>query len=230
MLFTDNAEKNSQYYDDIYAQGYNTTRYYPLYSHIMDSIKKIEKPRVLEIGCGVGDLGKMTIDEGIAYRGFDFSEEAVNCSQRLCPDGDFQVGDAYEEKCYLPHDYNIAVALEVLEHVDDLRVIKNIPPGVHLLASVPDYNDVAHLRIYQDPQRDIIDRFKPLLDIVEIVPMVSENKASGHKMTVYVFHAVRKNPASKLILSGAMTETKIGRNDPCPCGSGKKYKKCCGKK
>ncbi|WP_424236814.1 YecA family protein [Bhargavaea ginsengi] len=23
---------------------------------------------------------------------------------------------------------------------------------------------------------------------------------------------------------------KVGRNDPCPCGSGKKYKKCCGKK
>jgi preprotein translocase subunit SecA len=25
-------------------------------------------------------------------------------------------------------------------------------------------------------------------------------------------------------------EQKVGRNDPCPCGSGKKYKKCCGKK
>ena len=24
-------------------------------------------------------------------------------------------------------------------------------------------------------------------------------------------------------------QKKIGRNDPCPCGSGKKYKKCCGK-
>lgn len=24
-------------------------------------------------------------------------------------------------------------------------------------------------------------------------------------------------------------DKKIGRNDPCPCGSGKKYKKCCGK-
>ncbi|HEY9575397.1 MAG TPA: SEC-C metal-binding domain-containing protein [Lachnospiraceae bacterium] len=24
-------------------------------------------------------------------------------------------------------------------------------------------------------------------------------------------------------------EKKIGRNDPCPCGSGKKYKQCCGK-
>jgi len=22
-------------------------------------------------------------------------------------------------------------------------------------------------------------------------------------------------------------EKKIGRNEPCPCGSGKKYKKCC---
>jgi uncharacterized protein YecA (UPF0149 family) len=25
-----------------------------------------------------------------------------------------------------------------------------------------------------------------------------------------------------------INETKVGRNDPCPCGSGKKYKKCCG--
>jgi hypothetical protein len=25
------------------------------------------------------------------------------------------------------------------------------------------------------------------------------------------------------------TSPKVGRNDPCPCGSGKKYKKCCGK-
>ncbi len=24
-------------------------------------------------------------------------------------------------------------------------------------------------------------------------------------------------------------EPKVGRNDPCPCGSGKKYKKCCGR-
>ena len=24
-------------------------------------------------------------------------------------------------------------------------------------------------------------------------------------------------------------KNKVGRNDPCPCGSGKKYKHCCGK-
>lgn len=26
-----------------------------------------------------------------------------------------------------------------------------------------------------------------------------------------------------------LNENKVGRNDDCPCGSGKKYKKCCGK-
>jgi preprotein translocase subunit SecA len=25
------------------------------------------------------------------------------------------------------------------------------------------------------------------------------------------------------------SQEKVGRNDPCPCGSGKKYKKCCGR-
>jgi|ERR1035437_7986309 hypothetical protein len=27
----------------------------------------------------------------------------------------------------------------------------------------------------------------------------------------------------------AVAAPKVGRNDPCPCGSGKKFKKCCGK-
>jgi len=26
-----------------------------------------------------------------------------------------------------------------------------------------------------------------------------------------------------------IAEKKVGRNEPCPCGSGKKYKKCCGR-
>jgi hypothetical protein len=31
-------------------------------------------------------------------------------------------------------------------------------------------------------------------------------------------------------LSEKAPKRKIGRNEPCPCGSGKKYKKCCGRK
>ena len=31
-----------------------------------------------------------------------------------------------------------------------------------------------------------------------------------------------------IVLPKPRTVTKIGRNDPCPCGSGQKHKKCCG--
>ena len=34
----------------------------------------------------------------------------------------------------------------------------------------------------------------------------------------------RLNPLPQILNPG-----KVGRNDPCPCGSGKKYKKCCGR-
>jgi preprotein translocase subunit SecA len=36
-------------------------------------------------------------------------------------------------------------------------------------------------------------------------------------------------PAQEEAARPVRTGAKIGRNDPCPCGSGKKYKKCCGK-
>lgn len=36
-------------------------------------------------------------------------------------------------------------------------------------------------------------------------------------------------PASRAAGSSAASHSEAGRNDPCPCGSGKKYKKCCGK-
>ena len=35
----------------------------------------------------------------------------------------------------------------------------------------------------------------------------------------------KKYKSSKTVVK----EEKVGRNDPCPCNSGKKYKKCCGK-
>lgn len=34
--------------------------------------------------------------------------------------------------------------------------------------------------------------------------------------------------AQKMSTTVVNKERKIGRNEPCPCGSGKKYKKCCG--
>ena len=37
------------------------------------------------------------------------------------------------------------------------------------------------------------------------------------------------NKDEKTLKGGTHKKEKIGRNDPCPCGSGKKYKQCCGK-
>ena len=37
------------------------------------------------------------------------------------------------------------------------------------------------------------------------------------------------NDGKQHVSAGPKKSTKIGRNDPCPCGSGKKYKQCCGK-
>jgi hypothetical protein len=44
------------------------------------------------------------------------------------------------------------------------------------------------------------------------------------------FSARSAKPAPKLISAEeyAQRPAKVGRNEPCPCGSGKKYKKCCG--
>ncbi len=39
----------------------------------------------------------------------------------------------------------------------------------------------------------------------------------------------RDDSAPVPLLTPVRTGPKIGRNDPCPCGSGKKYKKCCGR-
>jgi preprotein translocase subunit SecA len=49
---------------------------------------------------------------------------------------------------------------------------------------------------------------------------------------------LKPKPAEQSVraASAAMTGSKakssmtVGRNEPCPCGSGKKYKKCCGAK
>ena len=52
--------------------------------------------------------------------------------------------------------------------------------------------------------------------------MAEENSMPGHPMPP---GDMENGPKLKPVTA----ELKVGRNDPCPCGSGKKYKKCCGK-
>jgi preprotein translocase subunit SecA len=39
---------------------------------------------------------------------------------------------------------------------------------------------------------------------------------------------VNSEVSAEQIVRPVRTGPRVGRNDPCPCGSGKKHKKCCG--
>lgn len=60
-------------------------------------------------------------------------------------------------------------------------------------------------------------------------PSVSEERMEqfGEALwAVYDLYAIAKSLGPRI--EPVRNDAKVGRNDPCPCGSGKKYKKCCG--
>jgi uncharacterized protein YecA (UPF0149 family) len=58
--------------------------------------------------------------------------------------------------------------------------------------------------------------FEPRAAVIEKIRMLVAHKKKAH--------AASETPVAPVpVVIGA----KPGRNDPCPCGSGKKYKKCC---
>ncbi|MBQ8250185.1 MAG: preprotein translocase subunit SecA [Clostridia bacterium] len=63
---------------------------------------------------------------------------------------------------------------------------------------------------------------------VEVAKATSEGFAGGAQTRPAA--ATNRGSASQtgIVSPTARTTPKVGRNDPCPCGSGKKYKKCCG--
>jgi uncharacterized protein YecA (UPF0149 family) len=66
---------------------------------------------------------------------------------------------------------------------------------------------------------------------VQEVAMSSGNDASREVVSSYS-HLYRDVAAAPVPVMSKPTQaqTKVGRNDECPCGSGKKFKKCHGKK
>ncbi|TCP66614.1 UPF0149 family protein [Sphingomonas sp. PP-CE-1G-424] len=66
------------------------------------------------------------------------------------------------------------------------------------------------------------------LDSVEINAL-QDGAASALTDAVQLLYVVRTRLAGTTSLDAlATTASKVGRNDPCPCGSGKKHKRCCG--
>ncbi|MFA6145803.1 MAG: preprotein translocase subunit SecA [Patescibacteria group bacterium] len=106
-----------------------------------------------------------------------------------------------------------------------LEIINNLKDGIGLRA----YGQHDPLVEYK---KESFQKFNQLLDAIDKQVVYS----------IYKVGLVERAPmqqSKKMSLSGAEKSTnnvepinskqKVGRNDPCPCGSGKKYKKCCGK-
>jgi uncharacterized protein len=67
------------------------------------------------------------------------------------------------------------------------------------------------------------DDIEPL-DIDEELGELAPDLIPSH---VEILHKARLSKASKNGPQPSAFAVKVGRNDPCPCGSGKKFKKCC---
>jgi uncharacterized protein len=69
----------------------------------------------------------------------------------------------------------------------------------------------------------IDDRFEPADDIDNRL----DQAASDIPRAVLLLRKIANLRATRSVAAPAARPTKIGRNDPCPCGSGKKFKRCC---
>lgn len=63
-------------------------------------------------------------------------------------------------------------------------------------------------------------------EIMKSIPDLTGQLKKRHDILKKIYNRYKEE---KNISSENIKKTKIGRNDPCPCGSGKKYKKCCKK-
>lgn len=80
-----------------------------------------------------------------------------------------------------------------------------------------DENTVVKIQI--DPEKLYYNMVEAKAEWLYSLPQWDQILTEEKKKELY-----KTQKASGTIVKGA----KIGRNDPCPCGSGKKYKKCCG--
>ena len=148
-------EKKSDYYDNLFAKNSDMSRYKSIYELIG---KLVGNDIVLDVGCGVAELGKYIKN----YHGFDFSKKAI----RIGNNENIWIGNVYSEINYDLIYCDTYVITEVLEHVNDKKVLVNVPKGKKVICSVPSFDDPSHLRTYN--RETVNSRFGDLLNIKQI--------------------------------------------------------------
>ncbi len=141
----------------------------------------------------------------------------------------------YATEKYESKEAEFGDAMRDVERVILLRVVDQ--KWMDHIDNMEQLRQGINLRAYA--QRDPVVEYK-----FEAMDMFDEMIASLKEDTVkYLFHAVPQSKIERAQVAKPVSEnfgsdgtvqkkpvrnvTKIGRNDPCPCGSGKKYKNCC---
>ncbi len=144
------------------------------------------------------------------------------------------------------------VGNEVVRHIEKVVMLNTLDSKwKEHLYDMDSLREGIGLRGYgqRDPlieyQREGYDMFSDMIqssneEILEFIFRVEsvreEGPAAGFRAQQFLhpeagrFQQEKKPPLEQPVKTAYQREgEKVGRNDPCPCGSGKKYKKCCGK-
>ena len=125
-----------------------------------------------------------------------------------------------------------------MEHIDNMDELKN---GIGLRA----YGQKDPVVVYRMEGFDMFDEMVQDIkfDVVKLLMHATKrDEGVSRKETAKITDTTLQDKTAIELVDGKLSPTegginktivndtpKIGRNDPCPCGSGKKYKNCCGK-
>ena len=113
-----------------------------------------------------------------------------------------------------------------MEHIDAMTELRN---GIGLRA----YGQHDPVIEYK---REGFDMFDAMIDAIRedtvrmiFLAQVRRQEEPKREQVAHETSAQGADDGSEVKPTPHRAEAKVGRNDPCPCGSGLKYKKCCGK-
>ncbi|MFZ0450264.1 MAG: preprotein translocase subunit SecA [Desulfatiglandaceae bacterium] len=148
-----------------------------------------------------------------------------------------QVKKAYEKKQALfgKEDFKGIEKLVVLQIIDDqwiahLQDMEHMKEGIGLRG----YGQLDPLREYQKEGyallESLMDRIREealgMIFRIQLMREPPEPASRKKRRAMHMSHGGEGDTPATV----RRKEKKVGRNEPCPCGSGKKYKKCCGAK
>ncbi|MDD6244668.1 MAG: SEC-C metal-binding domain-containing protein, partial [bacterium] len=142
-----------------------------------------------------------------------------------------RIVNEYEKKlkeipAEISNEFEKAISLRVIDThwMNHINTMAHLREGIHLRG----YAQENPLRAYTTEGFELFDNLLNLIDKeITMFLVKSEIRQNVERKQVAKGEAVNDN--NKVKKATPKRVNKIGRNDLCPCGSGKKYKQCCGK-